>query len=574
MKSIYKLGLGAAMLGLSLASCTKGFEDINQNPQVSPTTSPELLLTLPGKSIVDRDFDWFYDCYQYQMQWLQFGVPAPGSTVGRLFNPSNTNDFYSAFYKNIGPNLVDIDTVIARMPEATRANFAEVGAIARVMKVYAAWRVSDANGSIPYTKAFGARYGGTFTPTYDTQEQLFDIWDGELKAAITAFNSKLPNQQGAQSFDIFYKGAVANWAKAANVLRMKLAMRLMKRNASKATAIIQEVMSSPAGLFASNAEEWKFVSGANAFAQAGNWEMTGSVSLVASKNILDFMQSNGDPRLNLFFEKNGYTKEAFDSLKAGGVFSPSATYNDVRYVGLPASPDKRNDASYANYFTVRNYEMKFTVNGKDTIIKRRIDTISSLQRRMFATGAESIASPGQYTQPILTYAEQCFMIAELAVRGIITGQDAATWYNNGIKASIAAYDDMGRICFIQNYAELNQDAVNAYVNNPKIQLTGDQATDLEKIQIQMYLNHFKSPWEAWGSWKRTGVPKVGSSLLAFEPMVSNGSTATIPRRWALPQPTVVEQTQNWRDAITEMQKTGEYGTDVNQYTGRVWWDMQ
>ncbi|MBV7531915.1 SusD/RagB family nutrient-binding outer membrane lipoprotein [Chitinophaga sp. sic0106] len=574
MKSIYKLGFGAAMLGLSLASCTKGFEDINQNPQVSPTTSPELLLSLPGKSIVDRDFDWFYDCYQYQMQWMQFGAPQPGSTIGRLFNPSNTNDFYQAFYKNIAPNLVDIDTVIARMPEATRPNFAEVGAIARIMKVYSAWRVSDANGSIPYTKAFGARYGGTFTPTYDTQEQLFDIWDAELKQSITAITSKLPNQQAASSFDIFYSGRAGNWAAAANVLRMKIAMRLMKRNATKATTIIQEVMASPAGLFTGNGDEWKFVSGANAFGQAGNWEMTGSVSLVATKNVLDFMQNNSDPRLGLFFEKNSYTKEAFDSLKAGGVFPQTATYSGVRYVGAPASPDKRNDVNYANYFTVRNYEMKFNVNGQETIVKRRMDTVSNLQRRLFATGAEGIASPGQYTQPILTYAEQCFMIAELAVRGIITGQDAATWYTNGIKASISAYDNMGRIANILDYAELDQNAVNAYVNNPNIQLTGDQATDLEKIQIQLFLNYFKSPWEAWGSWKRTGVPKVGSSIMAYEPMVSNGSTVTIPRRWALPQPTVVEQTQNWRDAVTEMQKTGEYGNDVNQYTGRVWWDMQ
>lgn len=556
------------MVGLSLASCTKGFEDLNQNPKVSPTTSPELLLTLPGKAIVDRDFDWFYDCYQYQMQWMQFGVPAPGSSIGRLFSPSNTNDFYSAFYKNIGPNLVDIDTIIARMPEATRNNFAEVGAIARIMKVYAAWRVSDANGSIPYSKAFGARYGGTFTPTYDTQDQLFDTWETELKKSITAITSKLPNQQSAANFDIYYNGKVANWAKAANVLRMKLAMRQLKRNAAKATAIIQDVMTNSAGLFAGNDEEWKFVSAANTFAKSGNWNMA-NTPLVASKNMIDYMVANKDPRLGLFFEKNGYTKEAFDSLKAGGVFDAGATFVDQRYVGAPASPDKRKDAAYEGYFAVRNYKMGFA--GKDSV-SRKIDTVSYLQQRLFNAEAEN-RTAGAYTQPILTYAEQCFMIAELAVRGIITGQDAKTWYENGIKASVKAYDDMGRIADIQDYATVSESAVAAYLAQPNVQLTGNQATDLEKINIQMFLNHFKSPWEAWGSWKRTGIPKVGG-ILNYEPMVSAGATMTIPRRWALPQPTVVEQVQNWRDAVTEMQKTGEYGADVNTFTGRVWWDMQ
>ncbi|MBV8252935.1 MAG: SusD/RagB family nutrient-binding outer membrane lipoprotein [Chitinophaga sp.] len=566
MKTINKLGIGAALVGLTLTSCTKGFEDLNQNPKVSPSTSPEMMLTLPGKTIVDRDFDWFYDCYQYQMQWMQYGVPAPGSSLGRLFSPENTNNFYNAFYTSIGPNLVDIDSTVSKMPAASRANFAEVVAISKVMKVYAAWRVSDANGSIPYSKAFGARYGGTFTPAYDNQEQLFDIWETELKSALAAFNAKLPNQVKATNFDIYYNGKSANWAQAANVLRLKLAMRLMSRNPQKAAAIAQDVMANPAGLFASNNDEWKFVSSPNNFAKSGNWNM-GNNPLVGSKGIIDYMVTSNDPRLPLFYEKNGYTKAAFDSLVAGGVLAPGSVYPNQQYVGAPASPDKRKDPANAGFFVVRNYSMTF--NGKT--VGRKIDTVSYIQHRLFNAEAEG-RTAGVYTQPILTYAEQCFMIAELSVRGIITGQDAATWYNNGIKASVAAYNDMARLADIQDYTPVNSADVDKYIANANVALTGNQASDLEKIDIQIFLNHFKSPWEAWGSWKRTGYPKAGG-ILNLEPMVSNGTTMTLPRRWALPRPTVVEQQTNWQNAITDMQKTGQYG-DMNDYTGRVWWDMK
>ncbi len=566
MKTINKLGIGAALVGLTLASCTKGFEDLNQSPKVSPTTNPEMMLTLPGKAIVDRDFMWFYDCYQYQMQWMQYGVPAPGSSLGRLFSPENTNDFYNAFYKNIGPNLVDIDSTISRMPEASRANLAEIVAIAKVMKVYAGWRVSDANGSIPYTKAFGARYNGTVTPEYDNQEKLFDVFDADLKAALASFNAKLPNQLNASSYDIFYNGDAAKWAKAANVLRLKIAMRLMKRNPAKATAIAQDVMTNPAGLFTSNQDEWNFVSNPNTFAKSGNWNMANS-PLVGSKSIIDYMVANKDPRLPLFYEKNGYTKAAFDSLVAGGVLAPGSVYPNQQYVGAPASPDKRKDPAYAGFFAVRNYTMTF--NGKT--VARPIDTVSYVQHRLFNSEAEGRIA-GVYIQPILTYAEQCFMIAELSVRGIISGQDAATWYNKGIRASVDAYNNMGRLATIQDYTPVNSADVDAYIAGANVALTGNQTSDLEKIDIQIFLNHFKSPWEAWGSWKRTGYPKAGG-ILNLEPMVSNGTTMTLPRRWALPRPTVAEQQPNWQNAITDMQKTGEYG-DMNDYTGRVWWDMK
>ncbi|NIG57234.1 SusD/RagB family nutrient-binding outer membrane lipoprotein [Chitinophaga sp. Cy-1792] len=570
MKSLYKIGVGAAMLGLSLASCTKGFEDLNQNPQVSPGVAPEMQLILPGKAIVDRDFDWFYDCYQYTMQWMQFGVPAPGASLGRLFSPSNTNDFYATFYKNIGPNLVDIDSTVAKMADANKAKYTNIRAIADIMKAYAAWRVSESNGSIPYTKAFASRYGGTVTPTYDTQDVLLDRLDAELKSAVAGIVSKLPNQQGAGSYDIFYNGNANNWAKAGNVMRLRLAMRVLKRDQAKATAIVNDVLASPAGLFTSIAEEWKFVSGPDAFAKAGNWNMASSVPLVGSKNMIDYMVANKDPRLPLFFEKNGYTQEAFDSLKAGGVFSASATYNGARYVGVPASPDKRKDAAYAGYFAVRSYDMKFGA----TTVNRKIDTVSYLQMRLFNSEAEYTPA-GIYTQPIITYAEQCFILAELAVRGIITGYDAQTQYNNGITASVNTYDEIGRKAGIQDYTALEANAIATYLSSPNVALTGDQAGDLEKIGIQMFLNGFKAPWEAWGSWKLNGVPKVGG-ILNYEPMVQNAGNepTTIPRRWALPQPTIAEQVQNWRDAVTEMGKTGQYGKDVNDYTGRVWWDMQ
>lgn len=567
MKTVNKWGIGLAVAGLMLSSCTKNFADLNTSPVITQDPPPELLITQSVKSIVDRDFDWFYDAYQYQMQWMQFGVASPGTSPTGLFSPNNTNDFYNALYKNIGRNLVEIQDVVARKPQDQQAQYSNLVAIAQILKVYSSWRVSDANGSIPYTEAWQARSDANFTPIYDTQESMFATWDAELKKAVETLAAGLPTQVSYGANDIFYSGDGAKWAKAGNVLRLKIAMRLMKRAPEKVSAVAKEVLASNAGIFASNNDEWKFVSAAINFARGGNWAMDNN-PLSAAKNMVDYMVDNKDPRLNLFFEKNSYTKALFDSLKLAGIYSSTAQYVDRRYVGLPSSPDKRTNAAYSNVFTVKKYAM--VINGQT--INRNADTVSALQRRLFNLDAENGSNNGaRYTQPILTYAEQCFMLAELAVRGMVEG-DAKTYYVNGITASVNAYDAMGSLAKIQDYAPLDAAALQAYLATPAVAFTGVTDVLLEKINIQNFLNHFKSPWEAWGAWKRAGVPKV-DGILPMEPMVSSGQTVAIPRRWALPQPSVANQT-NWRNAIIEMQKTGEYGSNDNDFTGRVWWDKK
>jgi hypothetical protein len=566
MKAVNKWGIGAVLAGMMLGSCTKGFEDLNKSPNISDNTTPELLITQSVKSIVDRDFDWFYDSYQYQMQWMQFVTAAPTSSVGGLFNPTNTNDFYNALYKNIGRNLVDIEVMVGKMPADQKAKYAELVAIAKIIKVYAAWRVTDANGSIPYTQAWGARYEGNFTPAYDTQESLFATWDAELKASLATLTQKLPNQVSYGAGDIFYNGNAANWAKAGNILRLKLAMRQIKRAPAKVGPIAKEVLASTAGLFTGLEDEWKFVSAESNFARGGNWSMDNS-PIVAAKNMVDYMSANKDPRIGLFFEKNSYTQAAFDSLKAGGALSPGAVYGGQRYVGLPASPDKRTNPAYAVLFAKKTYTLKF---GSVTVTKN-YDTISNIQKRLFDLNQEGNGS-GRYTQPILTYAEMCFMLSELSVRGMI-GEDAKTWYEKGIAASVNAYDKMGALAAVKDYVALDPAAVQAYISMPAVAFTGTTDVLLEKINIQNFLNHYKSPWEAWGAWKRSDVPKVGG-ILAFEPFVSLGQNIQVPRRWALPQPTTNDNIANWRSAISDMQKTGEYGDDANALTGRVWWDKK
>ena len=219
-----------------------------------------------------------------------------------------------------------------------------------------------------------------------------------------------------------------------------------------------------------------------------------------------------------------------------------------------------------NLFGTKTYSLVFADGRKESVT---VDTLSQYQNRLFDLSGDGGAN-GQYTQPLLTYAEYCFIMSELAVRNIIT-QDAKTWYDKGVTASIQAYDAMGKIAGVVEYSAVTPAEIDTYLQNADIAFAGTDEQKLEKIGVQNFLNHFKSPWEAWGSWKRLGIPKQGG-ILPMEPVMIGGVEGTIPRRWQLPIPNSLNIT-NYNNALAEMQTSGEYGSP-NQLTGRVWWDKQ
>ncbi|MGX5819603.1 SusD/RagB family nutrient-binding outer membrane lipoprotein [Chitinophaga lutea] len=563
MKAIHKLSFGALALVTMASACTRDFAGLNTSPEVSTGMTPEQLITTSQKAIVDRDFDWFYEHYQYQMRYMQYTVGFPdGNTAGTFTNP-RVNDFYPAFYKGIGRNLTEIQRVVGKMSDADKARYAYVAAIASVNKVYAAFRVMDVNGSIPYTEALSARATENVTPVYDNQEKLFATFDEELKAAIATLSQALTDQVSYGNADIFYAGDAKKWAKAANVLRLKIAMRLSKRNPDKVKAIAAEVKASPAGLFTAVAEEWKYVSG-NDFARGGNWNAQGSANR-GSKKLIDFMYDNQDPRLNLFFKKNAITLEVFNRLKAGGAYPASAVFNPRQYVGMPESPDDFKNPALARLFGTRSYVI--TEGGKAVTVN--YDTLSTYQNRLFDLGSDGNGS-GKYTQPIVTYAEMCFIFAELAQRGWLA-DDAKAWYDKGVTASVKSYDAMAALAVTVDYKAVTDAEIATYLQQPSIAYAGTDAEKLEKIGIQQYINQFKAPWEAWGYYKLLGFPREGG-ILNRSAFFVNGVKMEVPRRWALPLSNL--NTTNRDKAIEEMKATGEYGNAPEDISGRVWWDKK
>ncbi|MFZ1451093.1 MAG: SusD/RagB family nutrient-binding outer membrane lipoprotein, partial [Ferruginibacter sp.] len=127
-----------------------------------------------------------------------------------------------------GP-LQDLQTIIdynsdpksAGSASANGSNANQIG-IARILKAYIFWTVTDAWGDVPYSEALQG--AGNLTPKFDKQEDIYFSMIKECKEAIAGFDNGTPIKG-----DVLYGGDMLKWTKLGNSLRMLMSMRLTNK---------------------------------------------------------------------------------------------------------------------------------------------------------------------------------------------------------------------------------------------------------------------------------------------------------------------------------------------------------
>lgn len=535
-------------------SCKKEqFVKTNTDPTVIYSIEPEEEFLNECIQAHSSDFEAYYDIYRRMMTWMQMNTATAGNPKNFLNDIGNFNQRYGVFFPTMGSQVADLNNLISKKSDEERPKYVYMSAIADIPKISYAFYVSDINGSIPYTEAFQARYGGTFTPKYDTQQELFALFNTRLKEIVTTLKTaQSVTQISLGKNDLYFGGDVSKWIKAANALRLRIALRLVKRDAAATKAIADDVLAD-ASQMASNADSWVMWANSD-FTSGGNWNPT---EFRAPKPTVDFMWKNSDPRIRIFYQKNNYTQENLDAAIAAGIYPAGTTWNPRQYVGAHISPDS-SQGKYKSWFTAKKVNDNLS-----------LDTVSYLQWRMWQPANNNGTGLNVFT--VITYADYCFMRAELIARGLAAG-DAGTWYNNGVTASITFYDDAGNKAKVPDYTALGANEISDYLNMPDIKFNAAKA--LEQISIQAYLNDYKQPNEAWAVYKRTGMPNKNTAL-ANEDIRIDGVVKDIPRRAAISVPVSTDANYETKSAaIADMSKDPDFGQGPSDMFGRVWWDKK
>lgn len=289
------LGITAAALVLAASSCKKleDFGDTNVNPNGSPEVLTSALLTNVASSMGGFVAD--LNTGQYAQI---FAEPTyPGNSLYTL--PQFTS---GGVYSGL---LMDLQTIINKNSDpATAAKVAVDGAnenqiaIARILKAYIFWTVTDRWGDVPYSEAL--KGAAELTPKFDEQEFIYKDLLKELTEATAQFNAAGATVKG----DILYSGDVSKWKKLAGSLRMLISLRMSKvYPAPGGFAATEFAAGMAAGYIESNDDNLtvRFPGGnfRNSF-----YNFSLSADNRVSKTFTDLVTGLNDPRQTAFFTNN------------------------------------------------------------------------------------------------------------------------------------------------------------------------------------------------------------------------------------------------------------------------------
>ncbi|WP_126248959.1 SusD/RagB family nutrient-binding outer membrane lipoprotein [Chitinophaga rhizosphaerae] len=279
MRNIQILLLSA----LLLAGCNK-FGDLNVNPNLpSKASNTQLIanaeLMLPVLQEVPQGE--FYA--QYLMETLY-------PNLSLYTEPS------ASFYTLYHDPLMNLETVITK-PEQHPLDgpVPNQVAVAKVLKAYFFWHITDRWGDVPYSQALKGEE--TFTPVYDTQESIYN----NLLALLTQASGEFV--AGKITNDIIYAGDPDKWKRLCNTIRLLMALRMSEVNGNKAREEFTKAVA--AGIMISNGDNLVFHNLPDANNESywyNQWTVQRREWWAGSELLVNTLKAPSDPRLAVFTE--------------------------------------------------------------------------------------------------------------------------------------------------------------------------------------------------------------------------------------------------------------------------------
>ncbi|MHB1297645.1 MAG: SusD/RagB family nutrient-binding outer membrane lipoprotein [Gemmatimonadaceae bacterium] len=494
------------LLSVTLASCETDLTGINTNPN-SPTTAPAgTLFSQATINAIGR----FSGSGQLSGSALMAQHLAQVQYIDEDRGHIRTTTIDAMYANAYISELEDFQKVIELGQAASAPN---TWGPALIMQSWTYQNMTDIWGDIPYSQALkGDVVGGSLKPAYDPQKDIYYGLLASLTSASTAMATA--TDAGLGSADLVFDGNSARWVRFANTLRARMAMRMLKNDATKAATELTAAFA--AGVMTSNSDNAVLAyPGDGVFDNGYAATFATRDDHRVSKTLLDTMNALGDPRVFIYAQPTRWDPSTG---------APWADPSTARAIGLQ---NGLNNATVTPFFNT-----------------------TSRVGAMFYPGATSYGTfgtaAGKQTPAIaMTYAEAEFLMAEAAERGLGGQTGAAAHYNAGVTASILQWGGTAA------------DAA-AYLAQPGVAYVAG-VTGLQQIGLQKWISLFTQGNEAWAEWRRTGNPNTVAMGPSAYPDV-----LAVPRRWPYASTEQSVNAESWAAAVAAQ------GAD--NYATRMWWD--
>jgi hypothetical protein len=466
----------------SASGCTNDFEQYNQEKAGGPENfyADFIAVVDPMKSM-QRGLQSDYQLYPNLSADMYSGM----FSTATPFNGGVNNLTYSmmdgwnnriiARQQDIFNYSLIIDNTAKEIYKGV--DFTGTFAVKKILKVITAARVSDSHGPVVYSKYEKPNPNGV--TDFDSQQEAYNYFIADLTAAINdlqkviamSATQNVEDKSALKKADLVYGGNMAQWAKFANSLKLRLAMRMSYADPAKSKQYAEEALASSAGLITDNAD--------NALISVGQSELSFIIyswgDCLIGAPLMAYMNGYNDPRLP------AYAIPASDPSLQG------------KYIGIRQGIDLLNGKSTYGGFSQPQAK---SANG---------DYFSGTDGKM----------------KLFTAAETWFLKAEAALRGYAGAGDIQTNYTTGVQQS---FGEWGKSANVAAYLADNTSTEapyldpknadnNVLVGNPQLSTitiawnNGDtNERKLERIITQKWLSLYPNGPEAWAEQRRTGYP--------------------------------------------------------------------
>ena len=488
----YALWMALPVLGSGvMTSCTDSFEDLNTSGvQVDPNE-------LPFSAQCTEPMNY---CYPPQQNMFQFWTNLTIDLYGGYFMTPNGNftngdmgenrghsgGMYENYYLHIFNNTRRI------IADCDASNQLGLAGVMRIVQAYGTLMTTDAHGPLAYSSILSGEYESYFP--FDSQQDIYIAMLKDLDKAITDIQNMTEAEKlTLATFDSWCQADTELWVKIANTMKLRMALRLSKREAEMSAAGIDlkavAAAAAPNTLATVNKDIVIDKSLENEMWLMFNWGDCGF-----NANLVTLMSGMKDPRQPLYMTKNvnDVTVKVGEEDKV--VVPKNTEYLGIRFAsGLPGKPN-----SWSNF-------------------SGWIDTPNAL---------------GVYSMPLPIFkaAESYFLLAEAKLRWNIGSESIQSLYENGSRVSME-----NELAYRGKYAQISAypanavedyingttgqidfvDPANAALSTPALNKLGvkwDEGASneqkLERIMIQKYLALFPLSTEAWAEQRRTGYPRL------------------------------------------------------------------
>ncbi len=360
---------------LFFSSCEKQLNDKRVNPEAITSAIPSSFLSPVLYGFITSGLLRSHDINAEFMQ-VDCAKQETDQLHRYIVNPSIYSQIWNELYPVLNNNEAMLQSAIAY-------DDVNYQAIAYTLKALVFSVLSDTYGDVPFRQALQGDSALLITPAFDRQQLIYDSLIVYLDRADSLYNTSA-TLSGSLGNDILYGGNLTRWKQFANVLQLRLLMRVQKKG-SQYTDKIKYILSNPSKypLMQNQADGAAiYYTGVspnlNPFATLTS-ESFNTTNWGLAHYFVNTLNTNKDPRLPIW-----------------------ATKPKTGYEGIPSG------------YPTTYY-----------------DTLSGISWSTFQDSLKQSSLMGS----ILQYAEQEFMLAEAALNGYSNG-NPQTYYLNGVNAAI------------------------------------------------------------------------------------------------------------------------------------------